>query len=137
MEGRNGKQATNTDYDLGSDSNAPRMLTPLPLPPMDDPVVYIIHQDVMPIIARRNYIRDRMRAAITYINGYHDTQAVLDEDKTHRNTLLTRLQIVFGRVNSVREKIDEALLIDDMHRRRRNMRSIPYACKVYLPVAYT
>ena len=34
--------------------------TPTPLPPMDDPAIYVIHPDVMTTFTRRNYTRDRM-----------------------------------------------------------------------------
>ena len=34
-------------------------------------------------------------------------------------------QVVFGRVDAIRRRIDEALENDDMHRRRRDMRVLP------------
>ena len=34
--------------------------TPMPLPPMDDPAIYIVHPDVMASSTRRNYTRDQM-----------------------------------------------------------------------------
>ena len=92
---------------------------------MDDPVIYVIHPDVMTTSTRRNYTRDRMRAAVTYINEYYDTQNAIAQDSTHREALGTRLRIIYGRVNNIREKIDEALLADDAYRRRRNMRDVP------------
>ena len=98
---------------------------PTPLPPMDDPVIYVIHPDVMTTSTRRNYTRDRMRAAVTYINEYYDTQSAIAQDSTHREALGTRLRIIYGRINSIRERIDEALLADDAFRRRRNMRDVP------------
>ena len=40
---------------------------PPPLPAMDEPAVYILHSDVMQVNTRKNYVRDRMRAALIYI----------------------------------------------------------------------
>ena len=37
---------------------------PPPLPVMDEPEVYVTHQDVMDTNMRKNYVRDRMRAAL-------------------------------------------------------------------------
>ena len=99
--------------------------TPTPLPPMDDPVIYVIHPDVMTTSTRRNYTRDRMRAAVTYINEYYDTQNAITQDGTRREALGTRLRIIYGRANNIRERVDEALLADDAYRRRRNMRDVP------------
>ena len=99
--------------------------TPPPLPPMDDPEVYIRHQDVMTTSTRRNYTRDRMRAAITYINEYKDTQDQLEKNTSHSEVLGVRLRIIFGQVNNIRERIDAALNIDDAYRCRRNMRDVP------------
>ena len=83
---------------------------PPPLPPMDNPMVYVTHSDV---------------TAITYINEYQDTHSKPAEDSTHREILLTRLRIIYRRVDTIRDRIDAALLIDDTFRRRRNMRSMP------------
>ena len=55
---------------LTQSRNENKMFSPPPLPLMDDPEVYVTHSDVMHIATRRNYVRDRMRAAITYINEY-------------------------------------------------------------------
>ena len=99
--------------------------TPPPLPPMDDPDVYIRHQDVMTTSTRRNYTRDCMRAAITYINEYKDMQDQLEKNTSHSQALGVRLKIIFGRVNNIRERIDAALSADDAYRRRRNMRDVP------------
>ena len=96
----------------------PQTYTPAPLPPMDDPAIYVIHPDVMTTSTRRNYTRDRMRAAVTYINEYYDTQNAITQDNTHREALETRLRIIYGRINNIRERINEALLADDAYRRR-------------------
>ena len=49
----------------------------------------------------------------------------MERDTSHNEVLGMRLRIIFGRVNSIQERIDEALSIDDAYRRRRNMRDIP------------
>ena len=82
---------------------------PPPLPPLDDPDVYMVHHDVMTTGTRRNYTRDRMRADITYINEYKETQDQLERDSSRNEVMGTRLRIIFGRVNNIRECIDEAL----------------------------
>ena len=46
------------------------------------------------------------------------------ENRYHSGMLDTRLNIIFGRAQAIRERIDEALRVDDMHRRRRNMREL-------------
>ena len=96
----------------------PQTYTLAPLAPMDDPAIYVIHPDVMTMSTRRNYTRDRMRAAVTYINEYYDTQNAITQDNTHREALETKLRIIYGRINNIRERIDEALLADDAYRRR-------------------
>ena len=37
--------------------------TPPPLPAMDEPAIYVLHPNVMQVNTRKNYVRDRMRAA--------------------------------------------------------------------------
>ena len=39
---------------------------PPPLPAMDEPVMYVLHPDVMQVNTRKNYMRDRMPAALIY-----------------------------------------------------------------------
>ena len=95
---------------------------PPPLPVMDEPGVYVIHQDVMETNMRKNYVRDRMRAALIYISEYAETQKMLSEDKYRQEDLLVRLRAIFGRVDRVCSQIDQALQHDDAHRRRRDMR---------------
>ena len=95
---------------------------PSPLPAMDEPEVYVIHQDVMDTNMRKNYVRDRMRAALIYVSEYAETQKMLSEDKYRQEDLLVRLRAIFGRVDRVRSQIDQALQHDDAHRRQRDMR---------------
>ena len=45
---------------------------------------------------RRNYVRDRMRAALIYISEYAETQRMRTENKYCDVDLLVRLRAVFG-----------------------------------------
>ena len=99
-----------------------RFEVPPLLPVMDEPAVYILHPDVMQINTRKNYVRDRMRAALIYISEYAETKHMMTEGRHNNDDLLVRLRAVFGRVDQVRHHIDVALQQDDAHRRKRNMR---------------
>ena len=99
-----------------------RFEVPPPLPVMDEPAVYILHPDVMQINTRKNYVRDRMRAALIYVSEYAETKRMMMEGRYNNDDLLVRLRAVFGRVDQVRHHIDTALQQDDAHRRKRNMR---------------
>ena len=91
---------------------------PPPLPMMDEPEVYVIQPDVMDTNMRKNYVRDCMRAALIYISEYAETQKMLAENKYRQEDLLVRLRAIFGRVDRIRNHIDQALQHDDVHRRR-------------------
>ena len=95
---------------------------PPPLPVMDEPEVYVIQPDAMDINMCKNYVRDCMRAALIYISEYAETQKMLGENKYRQEDLLVRLRAVFGRVDRIRNYIDQALQHDDAHRRRRDMK---------------
>ena len=95
---------------------------PPPLPAMDEPAVYVVHPDVMQVNTRKNYVRDRMRAALMYISEYVETKYMMTEGRYNNEELLVRLRAVFGRVDQVRDHIDRALQQDDAHRRKRDMR---------------
>ena len=99
-----------------------RFEVPPPLPVMDEPAVYVLHPDVMQINTRKNYVRDRMRAALIYVSEYAETKRMITEGRYNNDDLLMRLRAVFGRVDQVRHHIDIALQQDDAHRRKRNMR---------------
>ena len=99
-----------------------RLEVPPPLPVMDEPAVYILHSDVMQVNARKNYVRDRMRATLIYVSEYAETKRMMAEGRYNNEDLLLRLRAVFGRVDQVRHHIDIALQQDDAHRRKRNMR---------------
>ena len=95
---------------------------PPPLPAMDESAVYVLHPDVMQVNTRKNYVRDRMRAALIYISEYMETKRMMTEGRYNNDELLIRLRAVFGRVDQVRDHIDRALQQDDAHRRKRDMR---------------
>ena len=84
------------------------------LPAMDEPAVYILHVDVMQVNTRKNYVRDRMRAALIYISEYMETKCMMTEGRYNNEELLIRLRAVFGRVDQVRNHIDRALQQDDV-----------------------
>ena len=88
-----------------------------PLPAMDEPAVYILQ-----VNTRKNYVRDRMRAALIYISEYAEMKLMMTEGRYNNDDLLVRLRAVFGRVDQVRHHIDLALQQDDAHQRKRNMR---------------
>ena len=95
---------------------------PPPLPAKDDPAVYILHPDVMQVNTRKNYVRDRMRAALIYISEYMETKRMMTEGRYNNEELLVRLRAVFGHVDQVRDHIDRAFQQDDAHCRKRDMR---------------
>ena len=89
------------------------MAQPLPLPRIDNPELYTIHDEPMPLRIRRTYIKDRMRNAHTYIMEYSATLEMIKERRYVADELWDRLRIVHGRVDAVRRKIDESLATDD------------------------
>ena len=103
-----------------------RFEVPPPLPMRDEPAVYVLHPDVMQINTRKNYVRDRMRAALIYISEYAETKRMMMEGRYNNDDLLVRLRAVFSRVDQVRHHIDVALQQDDAHRRKRNMRFLVF-----------
>ena len=71
---------------------------------------------------RKNYIKNRAQAAVTYITEYGNTKLWTLERKALIHKLTQRLQIVFGRVDAVRKAIDEVIEHDDEIRRKKCMR---------------
>ena len=71
---------------------------------------------------RKNYIKDRAQAAVTYITEYGNTKLWTLERKAPIHKLTQRLQIVFGRVDTVRKAVDEVIEHDDEIRRKKCMR---------------
>ena len=99
-----------------------RFEVPPLLPAMDGPAVYVLHSDVMQVNTRKNYVRDRMRAALIYISEYAETKCMMTEGRYNNEELLVRLRAVFNRVDQVRHHIDMALHRTTPHHRKRNMR---------------
>ena len=98
------------------------MLPPLPL--MPEPEAYVQQLDAMTPNMRRNYVRDRMQAALTYIKEYELAQKWEGNPEYDRQEVLQRLQLIYGKADKVRQQIDTALNNDDMYRRRRVMRPL-------------
>ena len=93
------------------------MAQPPPLPRIDNPELYTIHDKLMPLRIRRMYIKDRMRNTHTYIMENSATLEMIEERRYMVDELWDRLRIVYGRVDAVRRKIDESLATDDrLHR---------------------
>ena len=86
------------------------------------PENYVKHDRPMSPAMRKNYIKDRAKAAVTYITEYGNTKLWSLERKAPLHKLTQRLQIVFGRVDTVRKAVDEAIEHDDKIRRKKCMR---------------
>ena len=110
-----------------------RFEVPPPLPVMDKPAMYVLHPDVMHINTKKNYVRDRMRAALIYVSEYAEMKRMMTEGRYNNDDLLVRLRAVFGRVDQVRHHIDVALQQDDAHRRKRNMRFLMLLTRFPMP----
>ena len=86
--------------------------------------MYISYPDVMQLETRKRYVKDRTQVGVTYIAEHSHTLTLKGENRYHAGMLDTRLNIIFGRAQAIRERIDEALRLDDMYRRQRNMREL-------------
>ena len=95
---------------------------PPPLPFIPRAENYVKHDRPMAPTMRKNYIKDRAKAAVTYITEYGNTKLWTLERKAPIHKLTQWLQIVFGRVDAVRREIDEAVEHDDEIRRKKCMR---------------
>ena len=93
-----------------------------PIPFIPNAYNYELHTEAMSPTARKNYIKDRTQAAETYITECNNTRLWKLENMIPPENLNQRLQIVFGRMNAVREAIDGALKKDNEIRRRANLR---------------
>ena len=107
--------------DLPSTINEPQ---PPGIPTMDSPSKYPVPRDAMRPSLRRNYIKARQEAATIYILEYNATGHMKREGRYNPRILDERLQIVYGRVNTLRQTIDVSLQEDDRHRRSRVMRAL-------------
>ena len=100
----------------------PTKTQPPPLPFILDTTNYIIHDKPMSPAMRKNYIKDRAQAAVTYITEYGNMRLWTMENLVPDHKLRQRLQIIFGRTNALREVIDRAIERDDEIRRKKCMR---------------
>ena len=95
-----------------------------PLPLLPEPDVYVQHGDAMSLNMRRNYVRDRTQAALTYIWEYETAQKWESDPQYDVQQVRQRLQIIYGKANQVKQRIDTPLNNDDIHRRQRMMRTL-------------
>ena len=72
------------------------MAQPPPLPRIDNPELYTIHDKLMPLRIRRTCIKDRTRNAHTYIMEYSATLEMIKERRYMVDELWDRLRIVYG-----------------------------------------
>ena len=77
------------------------MAQPPPLPRIDNPELYTIHNELMPLQIRRTYIRHQMQNVHTYIMEYSATLEMVKERRYVADKLWDRLRIVYGRVDVV------------------------------------
>ena len=111
-----------------------RQTTQLPsLPMMPEPDAYVTQPDVMTPQMRRNYVRDRTQAALTYIKEYGTSQKWEQDPQYDVQQIRQRLQIVYGKADKVKKNVDTALLNDDIYRRRRVMRTLELPQRFPLP----
>ena len=103
-----------------------------PLPLMPEPDTYVQQLDAMTPNMRRNYVRDRMQAVLTYITEYKTAQEWEHDPQYDKQQVLQRLQIIYGKADQVKQRIDTALNNNDIHRRRRVMH--PLGLPKHFPV---
>ena len=84
-----------TDFIHGPEKNSRPIKVPPPLPAMDDPNIYVLHSNAMENNTRKNYVHDRMRAALIYISEYAETRKMMTENRYMNEELLTCLRAVF------------------------------------------
>ena len=99
----------------------PTETQPLPLPFIPSVANYTLHSNPMSPTMRKNYIKDRAQAAVTYITEYGNTALWSLENLVPLHKLMQCLQVVFGRVDAVRKAVDEAIEKDDEIRRKKCM----------------
>ena len=92
-----------------------------PLPFILDMANYTTQSKPMSPTMRKNYIKDRAQVAVTDITEYGNTMLWNLENLIPAHKLMQSLQIVFGRTDAVRERIDKAIERDDKIRRKKCM----------------
>ena len=117
---------------LSGDARLNKVQLP-PLPLMPEPEAYVTQIDVMTPQMRRNYVRDRTQAALTYIKEYETSQEWEQNPQYDVQQVRQRLQIVYGKADQVKQRVDVALLNDDIYRRRRVMHTLELPQRFPLP----
>ena len=82
---------------------------------------YVIHNKPMSAAMRKKYIKDKAQAAVTYITEYGNTMLWSLENLVPLHKLTQRLQIVFGKADTVRKAVDKAIENNDEIRRKKCM----------------
>ena len=83
---------------------------------------YTLHSKPMSPTMRKNYIKDRAQAAVTYITEYGNTTLWSLENLAPLHKLTQCLQVMFSRVDAVRKAVDKVIEKDDEIRRKKCMR---------------
>ena len=126
------KEQQTSVIQLSGEAGANKVQLP-PLPLMPEPEAYVTQIDTMSPQMRRNYVRDRTQAALTYIKEYEMSQEWEQNPQYDVQQVRQRLQIVYGKADQVKQRIDVALLNDDIYRRRRVMRTLELPLRFPLP----
>ena len=116
------EQQTNVVQLSGAGRTNTVTLPPLSL--MPEPDAYVQQMDVMTPNMRRNYVRDRTQTALTYISEYETAQKWENNPQYDRHQVQQRLQIIYGKADQVKQRVNTALNNDDIHHRRRVMRTL-------------
>ena len=104
-----------------------------PLPLMPEPEAYIQQMDVMTLNMRRNYVRDRTQAVLTYISEYETAQKWESDPQYDKQQVQQCLQIIYGKADQIKQRIDTALNNDNIHHRRRVMHTLGLPKRFPLP----
>ena len=83
---------------------------------------YALHNKLMPPAMRKNYIKNRAQAAVTYITEYGNKALWSLENLVPLHKLTQRSQIMFDRVDAVRKAVDEVIENGYEIRRKKWMR---------------
>ena len=105
----------------GASTNIQKKKTLPDLPRLAEPSFYKVTNEPLRLETRRNFIRDRTRVALTYILEYQQTMKWTQYNTYPQEELKQRLQIFYGRTDTLRRAIDEGLEEDSKMRRKRNM----------------
>ena len=84
-------------------------------------------------VMRKNYVKNRAQVVVTYIAEYINTRLWTLENLVPTHKLTQCLQIVFGRTDAVREKIDITIKQDDEIRRKKCMRYLKLPRRFPIP----